>query len=151
MRYLHNTIDDLIDFVRSNQLEIIIADLWGRNIRTGQLQDIRTYFEPSQDVISNDTHEYIFVGKSGGLHPAGVQNAIQYVEKECGEFEFVIHAYPDGGVISYSNENMSFQNSSAVLANWWKIEDMKLSNSDPNPWRIDSIFGRFMDHFFKRN
>jgi hypothetical protein len=119
MRYLHIEVGDVVRFVTSANLAVSKCD------RNGKIPPTRLDQAAIEEML-NATEKlwggllpyYLWVSKSYRERASTLREAVAEVQSASNPNEFVLVGYEDGGVISISGAELSFQ-VGARPANWW--------------------------------
>lgn len=117
MKYLHASIDDLVDHLKRYCLvltEIGISEPWISEIG---IETLHRYHAASDKLWGDAPSSFVIAGDDVSQHTQ-LKRAVAEIEgTETGSF--ILVGYHDGGTISVSHRTLPFQQN-ARPADWWK-------------------------------
>jgi len=120
MRYLHNNVLDIIDYVHSKDLTIESYSYDGSLMITDPGPNlIGDMLKKSETLWGSNLPYYLRVLTPGKSAALSLKEAVARIEGRPLSDDFLLVAYQDGGLISISGEVLPFQRG-ARAAQWWR-------------------------------
>jgi hypothetical protein len=142
MRYLHQRVEPIAEFLKSRGLKLFLLDFKGEEpSKPIDATALKSYLEESNLLWGVNPNSYLVAAHGAKPDPMMVHEAVEQAETES-PIVLALVAYVDGGIISVSNQQFDFQRETQS-GEWW--EPTNLSRPAPSLlWlrRILTMFKR---------
>jgi hypothetical protein len=126
MRNLHRDISDILEYVRSSGLTCELEDVGGvaQPTKIG-LDGVEDYFDATFSYHGDTPRKYLRFLSANSSLATHVKTAVREIEAGSVPGGFLLIGYEDGGVISISANELSFQSSEYDADRWYHIDDWR--------------------------
>ncbi|MBJ6126251.1 hypothetical protein [Microvirga splendida] len=142
MRYLHQSVEPIAEFLESRGLRLFLLDFKGEEpSKPVDATALKPYLEESNLLWGDNPNTYLVAAHGAQPPTMMVHEAVEQAETES-PIILALVAYADGGIISVSNQQFDFQRETQS-GEWWKPTNL----SQP---ALSSLWLRKLLAMFKR-